>query len=1000
MKRAPSCLFLWLLIVATSLGCQGKPSDTKETDPAPSNASATKDDSQQSNPVDQAEKLLDSGDAKAAAAAIRVHLIQSPEDRRAILVAAKAEAKLGNAKAAIELLQSIPINQSLIGRAALELKIEQARKVRDDETLENSLRDWAKLSGANDEVHRQLIEYLNQNGRRQEACEIAMKRCRDGEASVWEMQNLIRRSDAFPFELPATTEPTEVFSPGPGLARWWYTNKKYDQAIKELDAWFETHQAMTATPTGIAASALLGRLLAETQSARRLDAWFDSLVPSVKTHSDYWSAIGLVMIQSGEHEAAARALMEGLLIDPTDARNLQRLGQTMEALQQDELAQQYRDHGILLAQMQRLQEKLWRSPTLDASDATQLSSLLLQLARPFEALGWATLVVPSGSSQQRAALKEKRQSILANPDMDRMIRDDVLRGQSIADFQIDQAIGRVMGNAQSLATNLLQPAQRSEIDVTPELIDVASDRGLNVQWINQPDRKLSSIPIYQSLGGGIGVFDFDLDGWPDAYFAQGGGLPPDFETEHSDQLFRNLRGQFRDVTSSSGTGDKPYGSVAAGYGTGIAAGDINQDGFIDLFIGNLGLNQLLMNNGDGTFRDTTDRLNESEPRFTSSLAIADISGDGLPDLYEANYIKMEGGFERPTLQADGREAQPSPLLHHAEFDRWYRALGDGNFVGDEIGSDTVLAGTGLGVIITDFDARQPGNEIFIGNDVRANHFLFQSGDHRFRNLAGPRGNANGYDGAANGCMGIASGDFNRDGTLDLQIANFHDESANLYLQNSEGGFVDAAVKYQLDQHTKPYVGFGTKAVDFDRNGWQDFFTSNGHIFDMRYLGEGFQMAPQLLMGQGDRYTPVQPDGDYFAGQYLGRTVALLDFDQDRAIDLLVSHLDHPAALLQNQTKATGHWIQLELVGTQSERDAIGAAIKVVTSEGQSFSAWVTAGDGYLATDEPLIDVGLAQCSDIDRIEIRWPSGTLQVVEGINQDERYLIIEKQEEFFAR
>jgi tetratricopeptide (TPR) repeat protein len=999
VHRSSLPFFFVSLVFAAALGCQSKTPDASDHSNATSQGEALASNAKQENPIERAEKLLASGDAEAAVNAIRLHLMQSPEDRGALLVAAKAEATLGNAKAAIDLLQSIPANQSVIGREAMGLRIEQARKIRDDAVLENALRDWVNLSKSSNDAHRQLIEHLNRHGRRQEACEVAMKRCREGTASDWELHNLIRRSDAFPFEISPTTQPSDVFSAGPGMARWWFTHKQYNFAIEELDAWFETHGDATQTPTGIAATALLGRLLAETQSSQRFDAWFDSLSPAVKNHGDYWSAIGLTMIQAGEHEGAARALMESLLIDPTDARNLQRLGQTMDALQQDDLGQQYRDHGILLAQLQRLQEKLLQQPD-DRALITQISTSLLELARPFEAIAWASLAVPSGAAGQRAALKAKRESFLANPDLDQMIRDDVLRGESLADYRIDPAIQRVLGDDLSTATKLLQVPQASEIAATVKLVNVASERGLNFQWVNQPDRDLSSIPIYQSLGGGIGVLDFDLDGWPDVYFAQGGGLPPGFETVHSDQMFRNLQGTFREVTKLSGTGDQPYGSGLTGYGTGIAAGDINQDGFADLFVANLGMNQLLMNNGDGTFTDSTQRLNESEPRFTSSLAIADINDDALPDLYEANYIKMDGGFERPKLQADGREAQPSPLLHHAEFDRWYIAQGDGNFESHEIGKDTVLAGTGLGVIVTDFDVRHPGNEVFIGNDVRANHYLFQSGDDQFRNLAGPRGNANGYDGAANGCMGIAAGDFNRDGTLDLQIANFHNESANLYLQNSEGGFVDAAVKYQLDQHTKPYVGFGTKAVDFDRNGWQDFFTSNGHIFDMSYLGEGFQMVPQLLMGQGDRYTPVQPDGEYFAGKYLGRAVALLDFDQDRAIDVLVSHLDQPAALLHNQTRAKGSWIQIELIGTKSERDAIGASIMVVTTDDQAFAAWVTAGDGYLATDESVIDVGLAQSPGIDRIEIRWPSGTMQVIQGVKPGQRYLVVENQEDYFGR
>ncbi len=299
-------------------------------------------------------------------------------------------------------------------------------------------------------------------------------------------------------------------------------------------------------------------------------------------------------------------------------------------------------------------------------------------------------------------------------------------------------------------------------------------------------------------------------------------------------------------------------------------------------------------------------------------ANADCNGDGLPDLFEAIYIEMNGAFELPKKDADGRELQPSPLKHYAECDRWYENLGDGRFQSKTISRDVAKPGTSLGLIVTDFTGNGE-NEIFVGNDVRANHLLVQSGKNEFSNVADIRGVANGFSGAANGCMGIAAGDYNHDGKLDLFITNFSEESANLYLQQDGSGFTDLAIRYGLDTVSLPFVGFGTKAIDLDRNGWLDLLVTNGHIFDMTFYGEDYQMKPQCLMAHGRRFelSEVQDDSGYWNSTYLGRVMAAFDFDRDGDLDVLVNHLDQPLAVLRSETQTEGHWIQLELVGVNS-----------------------------------------------------------------------------------
>ena len=205
----------------------------------------------------------------------------------------------------------------------------------------------------------------------------------------------------------------------------------------------------------------------------------------------------------------------------------------------------------------------------------------------------------------------------------------------------------------------------------------------------------------------------------------------------------------------------------------------------------------------------------------------------------------------------------------------------------------------------------------------------------------------------------------------------------------------------LDLLSRPYVGFGTKALDIDRNGWLDLMVTNGHIFDMRHAGEGYQMPPQMLMLSGAAFeqAEVEDPSGYWEGSFLGRTVASLDFDRDDRIDFVVGHLDAPAALLRNETETSGGFIQFELVGTVSERDAVGARL-TVDAGGQEFAAWVTAGDGYFCTDEAVLDLGLGEQADTVTVVVAWPSGLQQTFSDLSAGHRYLIVEGEAEVHRR
>lgn len=920
-------------------------------------------------------------DWDAAAKAVSNALIEDPTNQDALLVAAEIESERGNHEVAAELAGSIDRN-SRLGKKAVNLQVKQQLKLNQISMAADTLLGvLAEVPSEHDWRH-QAWSLLNRLGRREEASQQAAKLCLAGAATPSELLSLIRRTDSFPPMLNGQTDPEKLFEPGLGMARWHFTQSDFRQAIKALEG------QLNSKSSSPAALALFGRLLAETQAFDQIPTWFAKCdQTSISELGDYWTALGTYFSDQRKYEASARALLEAVTRNPTDRVAFQRLAKVFDALGRSEDAAQYRARAIKISDTELSAETLYFASANPVA-RQQLMKQVMDLERPFETLAWTLLSLPQHAARQRQLVIEQRNQLLQSERALAMASESSSIGVDRTQFDIESAIKELL----SQPTDRVSQSAVATVIADPQLENVAEETGLKFQWYCDTENDFESIPIHESVGGGIAVLDFDLDGWPDIYLGQGAGEPPTDQSTKSNVLYRNLNATFRDITNASATED-------FNYAAGIAAGDVNQDGFADLYLGSLGHNRLLINNGDGTFHDATPSMGDVTDQFSTSLAIADINGDHLPDLFEAIYIEMDGAFRLPAIGPDGNPTQPSPLEHYAQSDRWLTNQGNGNFQLNEVGTDVAKPGTSLGVIVSDFDGNGT-NEIFVGNDVRPNHFLVHGKDNELRNAADALGVANGLSGAANGCMGIASGDFDRNGTLDLHITNFHDESANFYLQSTSGGFTDLAVRYGMDAFSKPMVGFGTKAVDLDRNGWLDLVVSNGHIFDMSKFGEGFRMSPQVLLRSGNGFELAEMGGsDYWEQIYLGRSVATLDHDRNGSIDFLIGHLDAPTALLRNQTITAGHSLQFELVGTSSERDAIGTRIVIHIGQ-DSLTQWVVAGDGYFASDEAMIDFGIPPEASVSRVSVSWPSGIKQEFESPTLDRRYLIVEGESNLYAR
>ncbi|MFU7561999.1 FG-GAP-like repeat-containing protein [Roseiconus sp. JC912] len=941
-----------------------------ETDMANSESAATVDH------YATAAKLLDQGKLDEATVAARKALLESPDSPKTLLLSARVAAAKGDRKAAEELAAAIGFNTAQ-GPAALEFRVQLLQQLGNVNEAANLVLQGLQQRPRQTSWRHLAWSLLNYTGRREEASQQAEILCREGQATDGELLSLVRRTEAFPSVIGPNNSAEQLFAPGLGQARWHFTNLRYREALDVLDPQMESGFESSA------ACAMYGRLLAETQAFERFPAWYARCNEDTKVLGDYWAALGTYFFDQRKFEASAKALLEALYINPTDRISMQRLSKVFAALNRREDEEQFRYRAIQMAGAERDSEALMRT-LRDQSSRQQLTRKLLELGRPFETLAWTQSLLPANAFAQRNQINAQRSELLQSSDALSMASESALIGISRDEFDMQPALAD-LAKADTSGRTKLENALPDTPLAPATLSDVANQHGIDFQWYPDNEINIASIPIHESVGGGIAVIDFDLDGWPDVYFAQGAGDPPSDQCDRSNVLLHNVEGDFTDVSQHSDTED-------FNYGAGLSAGDLNQDGFPDLYLGSLGHNRILINNGDGTFRDATDALGQIDDRFTSSLAIADINNDGLPDLFEGVYIEMEGAFKLPDLGPDGQEIQPSPLKHYAQSDRWFENLGDGNFRLHDIDRSIAKPGTSLGVMVTDFDG-DGKNEVFVGNDVRPNHFLVQDGSGELQNAADIKGVANGYTGSATGCMGITQGDFDHDGRIDLHITNFSEESANLYMQVGSGDFVDLAVRYDIDKISLPNVGFGTKAIDIDRNGWLDLFVTNGHIFDMRHIDEGFQMAPQFMYGRNGRFelAEVEDASGYWDGLYLGRSMTSLDYNRDGSVDLLIGHLERPTALLENKTPTQGNWIQLELVGTTSERDAIGTRV-VVTAGGKRFTSWVTSGDGYFCSDEPMLDVAIGTEDAIDSVEIFWPSGIKQTYQSPQPRKRYLAVE--------
>jgi len=498
--------------------------------------------------------------------------------------------------------------------------------------------------------------------------------------------------------------------------------------------------------------------------------------------------------------------------------------------------------------------------------------------------------------------------------------------------------------------------------------------------------------ISEIMGSGAALFDFDNDGDLDVYLVQGGRLGTGQPLLASpkgpltDRLYRNdlvLRADgtrmlhFTDVTEQSGL--KPRG-----YGMGVAAGDVDNDGWVDLYRTALGPNQLFHNNGDGTFTDVSERLGKSNPGWSVSASFVDFDRDGWLDLFVGNYLDHTADDQTRCYTRTGKRDYCGPRSYKALPDRLYRNRRDGSFV--DITTEAQVAseyGPALGVVSADFNG-DGWADIYVANDGEPNLLWINQQNGRFKNTALLAGAA--LDGLGNteGSMGVDAGDFDNDGDEDLFVTNLPGESNTLYVNDGSGLFEDRTTRAGLAVPSMPYTGFGTAWFDFDNDGWLDLLIANGAVHIRETLARATDPFPlhernllfrNLSTGRFEDVTAHA--GAVFELSEVSRGAAFGDIDNDGDVDVLVTNNNGPARLLINHVGERGHWLGLRLIGGQRPRDMLGARVGVFRSKGPALWRRARADGSYASANDPRVLVGLGDAATVPRIRVVWPSGRVE-----------------------
>ncbi len=490
--------------------------------------------------------------------------------------------------------------------------------------------------------------------------------------------------------------------------------------------------------------------------------------------------------------------------------------------------------------------------------------------------------------------------------------------------------------------------------------------------------------IVETVASGLALFDYDADGDEDIYFLNGAALPgATLEPPPRNRLYRNDgQWKFTDVTASAGVGD-------TGYGLGVCTGDYDNDGDADLYVSNFGPNVLYRNNGNGTFTDVTVAAGVAlGPHVGAGACFLDIDGDGDLDLFVANYVEFR--FETHKIShMNGFPAYVGPLSYPPTANVLFRNEGNGRFTDISVPSGIAAhRGSGMGVIASDFD-NDGDTDLVVGNDLRGNFVFRNDGTGRFQEVGLAVELA--YDGLGQvqGTMGVECADWNNDGWLDFYMTSYQRQLATLYENRGGKYFEDVTRRVGAGTRTYSEVTWGTGLVDFDNDGHRDLFIACGHLIDNVELFDdttSYHARNILLRNTGrGRFVDVSDHcGDGLLPKLSSRGAVFGDLDNDGDLDGVILNARREPTVLRNDSKTRHHWLQVRLRGTKTNRDGIGAHVRVTAGD-QTWIDEVHSGRSYQSDDGKRLHFGLGSSTRIDQVQVRWVGGGLETFRDLAID---------------
>ncbi len=551
-------------------------------------------------------------------------------------------------------------------------------------------------------------------------------------------------------------------------------------------------------------------------------------------------------------------------------------------------------------------------------------------------------------------------------------------------------------NRRSFLLNVLAAAPAAKLFSTtsgsappPLFEDVTTASG--IRFKHQASRT-SRKYLPESMGAGVAIFDYDNDGWLDLFFVNGaklqdpmprGSSPDKSDPRNWNRLYHNNRdGTFTDTTEKAGLQGRLYGM-------GIATGDYDNDGNVDLLVTNLGGNILYHNNGDGTLTDVTAEAGVGGSGWCTGACFVDYDRDGRLDLIVSRYVQWDFsdvycGEHRPGYRAYCHPDQFEPITH-----LMFHNNGDGTFT--DVSKKCGLAsspGKGLGIAIDDFDG-DGWPDIFVANDSVAEQLFRNNHDGTFTEVALISGLGYDQNGRAFAGMGADFGDYKNTGWPSVFVNALANQKYKLF-RNDKGTFDDVTDSTGLGASTMSHSGWGAKWIDYDNDGWLDLFVAQGHVMDNIQLTEPtlrYLEPPLLLRNDQGRFSNVSPQsGSIFTTPIAARGAAFGDLDNDGRVDVAINCNDGPAIILHNRGGNGNHWLILNLTGTASNRDAIGSKIRLVSDSGQQQTRYVSTAGSYISASDKRVHFGLGSSKKIRLIEITWPSGIVQRLESVSADQ--------------